>query len=289
MVSGFINLMKEKGMTSAFALTKVKYLLRDAGIKTKIGHLGTLDPDGEGVLPIALGYATRLFNYDLEKKKVYYALFKFGVETDTLDESGIITGQNIKIPSIAEIQEAILSLVGEYEQVPPLYSAKSINGQRAYTLARKGIDFELKSKRITVYSMKLLEQVSSDVFSFRIECSSGTYVRSLARDLAALTQTLGIMKYIKRERSSYFSIEDAKTLSELAQDIKANILPIECFTGKFEKYNIDEKYSKSLYNGVKLYFDDLPEGIFSIYCCGELFGLAEKGTKSQLIVKTRLI
>ena len=128
MLNGFINVNKEKGMSSAFVVTKLKRILRSRGIAfDKIGHTGTLDPDGEGVLPIALGKATRLFDYTLDKKKVYYTEFVFGKETDTLDESGVVIKECDKVVEISDILSVIPTLKGEIDQIPPLYSAKSVD------------------------------------------------------------------------------------------------------------------------------------------------------------------
>jgi len=289
MVSGFINLMKEKGMTSSEAVNKVKYILKDLGIKTKIGHFGTLDPDGEGVLPIALGYATRLFDYDLEKRKVYYTEFRFGLETNTLDESGNITLNCENIPTKEDINRVIDEFKGDLEQIPPQVSAKLVNGQRAYKLERQGIEFTLNPRKISIYSFELIEQLSKDTFSFLIECSSGTYVRSLARDLAYRLNTLAIMRYIRREQNSIFNIQNSKTLDQLKQNINSFIIPIEIFTDKFQRYDIDSSYIDKLLNGVILYFEDMPEGFFTVYCSNELYGIGERGLENRLIIKTRLI
>lgn len=275
-------------MTSAQAVAKVKRLLKAEGIATKVGHFGTLDPDGEGVLPIALGYATRLFSYDLNKKKVYYALFTFGRETDTLDASGEVISEGGRIPNKAEIENTLPFFIGKIEQIPPKYSAKLIDGHRAYKLARKGEEITLIKSFIDIYDIQLLEKTAEDTFAFRIECGSGTYIRSLARDLAYRLNTYGYMKYIRRERNSIFSISDAVTLEQAAENICSCILPMNIFTDAFARYNVAAHLEGKLSNGVQIYAPDAPGGLFSVYCGGNLFGIGEKNSDDKLIVRTRL-
>ena len=151
-MKGFVNINKPSGMTSSDVVVKVRGILRRAsGEKQKVGHLGTLDPIGTGVLPIAVGSATRLFDYMQEKVKVYRATFVFGQTTDTLDITGNITGECDVFPTKEQIDVAVSAIHAEIDQFPPHYSAKSVDGVRAYDFARKGIGVDLKPKRITIY------------------------------------------------------------------------------------------------------------------------------------------
>lgn len=289
MLNGFINVNKEKGMSSAFVVTKLKRILKNKGIAfDKIGHTGTLDPDGEGVLPIALGKATRLFDYLLDKKKVYYTEFVFGKETDTLDESGVVTKECTKIPTEEEILSVLPSLEGEIDQIPPLYSAKSVDGRRAYDLARQGIEFELSPKRITIYNIKYLGK-KDDAFAFEITCSGGTYIRSIARDMAYAVESLGYMRYIKRIQSGQFSIDTAHTLGELEElDIESNIIKMESLLGSFARFDAPRGTERLLDNGVRMHLD-VPDGIFTIYINGELTWMGERNPLDQRIdFKARL-
>ncbi len=288
MVSGFINLYKEAGYTSAFAVAKVKRLLKESGNVTKVGHFGTLDPDGEGVLPIALGYATRLFSYDLDKRKVYYTEFAFGSETDTLDATGKVVFEGGSVPNKAQIESNLSKFQGNLEQLPPNYSAKVVNGRRAYKLARQGEQISLPKSKVSIYSFKVLEKINPFTFSFRIECSAGTYIRSLARDIAYSLDTYAYMQYIKREQSSIFEIKDSVPFNQLQEDIASYILPIETFTNSFKRYDIADSLADKLYNGVKLSAKDAPSGVLSVYCNGQLFGLGEKDYLGELKIKTRL-
>ena len=289
MLNGFINVNKEKGMSSAFVVTKLKRILRNRGIEfDKIGHTGTLDPDGEGVLPIAVGKATRLFDYLLDKKKVYYTEFVFGSETDTLDESGVVIKEGGRIPLEEEILSVLPTLEGEIDQIPPLYSAKSIDGRRAYDLARQGIKFELKPKRVTIYGIKYLGK-KDNAFAYEVTCSGGTYIRSIARDMAYALNTLGYMRYIKRIASGAFNIERAYTLKELESiDIEENLISIEEMLESFNRFDAPKGAERLLDNGVRMKLG-VPDGVFTIYIDGELTWIAEKNAEDGRIdFKARL-
>ena len=276
MLNGFINVNKEKGMSSAFVVTKLKRILRSRGIAfDKIGHTGTLDPDGEGVLPIALGKATRLFDYTLDKKKVYYTEFVFGKEMDTLDESGVVIKECDKVVEISDILSVIPTLKGEIDQIPPLYSAKSVDGRRAYDLAREGQEFTLKPKRITIYEIEYLG-VNNGAYAFRITCSGGTYIRSIARDMAYAMGTLGYMRYIRREASGPFNIERAYTLKELESiDIEQNLIKMEEILVDMPRFDAPKGAERLLDNGVRMLLK-VPDGSFRLYINGELTWIAEK-------------
>ncbi|MDD3946808.1 MAG: tRNA pseudouridine(55) synthase TruB [Clostridia bacterium] len=291
MLNGFLNLNKSKGMTSSKAIAKLKYILIQAGHKPdKIGHMGTLDPDGEGVLPVALGRGTRLFDYFIDKKKVYYAEFSFGAITDTLDASGETIGVTEVIPSKQDLKNVLPLLCGHLAQVPPLYSAKVIGGTKAYKLARAGKEVQLQPKTVDIYDIKLLEQLETRVFSFRIECGGGTYIRSIARDMAAAVGSLGYMRYIKRLQSGVFTIEQAYTLEELADgSVFDKIIPLEEVCRSFPVYHAPDSLAEKIYHGVKVEADGMPKGNFALYIEGKLAGIAYADCEGRLIYKTRLI
>ena len=161
---GFLNIYKPSGITSNAVVQKIKKRFHI----DKIGHMGTLDPLACGILPIAVGKATRLFDYSLDKKKRYTAIFDFGYTTDTLDIEGVKTNESQVVPNIEQIKLAMTKLIGEMDQIPPLYSAKVVNGRRAYDLAREGVAFELKPKKITIYNIDLIEQISEYQYKFDI-------------------------------------------------------------------------------------------------------------------------
>ena len=197
-MNGFFNINKPKGMTSSQVVGKVKYLL---GKKAKVGHMGTLDPLASGVLPIAVGRATRLFDFLLQKKKTYIATFQFGIHTDTLDSTGTTLDTSNVIPTIDQITSVLPQFLGVNQQIPPAYSAKSINGKRAYDLARQGQEVELKPCTIQIFDIQVQRQLAHDTFQFLITCSAGTYIRSIARDLGTALGTFATMTELNQDNS----------------------------------------------------------------------------------------
>ena len=189
MNSGIINVLKPAGITSTAVLNAIKKQLRP----NKIGHLGTLDPSGTGVLPVCINKATKLFDYYLKKDKCYRAVFVFGKETDTLDSDGQVINQDDKTITKQQIENILSSFVGKQLQLPPKYSAKKVAGQRAYELARQDKDFELTAKEVEIYDINVITEIAHNAFLFEIKCSSGTYIRSIARDIAKKLDTVAYM------------------------------------------------------------------------------------------------
>lgn len=300
-MKGFVNINKPIAVSSAFVVQKVKRAIWNAyGEKMKVGHFGTLDPMARGVLPIAVGTATRLFDYAQAKTKIYQATFKFGVETDTLDSEGSIVKTDEKPVKKEDIISALKGFVGAIDQVPPMYSAKSIDGKRAYQLARNGESVELEPKRIEIFDFKLIEDANGKVllqdgerkleeneYAFEIACSSGTYIRALARDLAAALGTVGYMSSLLRVQSGAFSLKNSVSLDDFLNNPQQYILPLEIVTDAFCTYNLDEKYAEKVLNGVKLNFDNLPTGDFVVKIKGEIVGIATNQNEI-LKFKTRL-
>lgn len=216
---GFLILNKPSGMPSFKALSIVKKRL---GLQ-KVGFLGTLDPNADGVLVLLIGKATKLAN-ELHKsgRKIYVSRFQFGVETDTLDPLGKVIKTCDKIPTREEIEKVLPTLIGDIEIEVPKFSAVHVNGERAYDLARKGIEFEAPKKMITVYNFRILRggDAGGDdpqaEEQFEVTCSSGTYIRSLAKLLAEKLGTLAIAKTITRVRVGEFDIKDAKDLQSVS-------------------------------------------------------------------------
>ncbi len=215
MINGFINFYKPSGMTSAYALNKIKKVLKGE----KLGHMGTLDPLAEGVLPVAFGKSTRLFDYLLDKTKVYLATFTFGYETDTLDSDGKVVNQGGYLPKKQDILSVLNKLIGEVDQIPPIYSAKCVLGKRSYELARSGVEVQLKPKKVQIDKIELVEQISKNSFSFLIECKGGTYIRSICRDIAKLLNTFATMTALKRLKSGIFNAENALKIEEIEKGI----------------------------------------------------------------------
>lgn len=290
MISGFINVNKQAGVTSGRVVNRIKGIMRAQGLEiTKIGHLGTLDPDGEGVLPIAIGRATRLFDLLTNKTKVYYTIFRFGETSDTLDASGTITETNEKLPTKEEILAIIPSLTGEIAQIPPSYSAKVINGERAYKLARKGETPDLKAKLIKIESIELIEQLNDREYAFRVTCGGGTYIRSIARDMASALGTVGLMSYIKREQSGAFDLTTAYTLDELQNDLASKILPLDYVLSTYPEFTPPYYKNKLVLDGVHTEIKNMPDCDFKLIIDGKLVGIAEKLPDNTINIKIRLL
>ena len=299
-MKGFVNLYKPIGMSSSHAVGKVKRALYVAtGEKQKVGHFGTLDPLASGVLPIAVGNATRLFDIAQEKVKIYQATFKFGIETDTLDREGKITAQNNKTVSEQDILQALTAFKGKISQIPPIYSAKSVDGKRAYELAREGKSVDLKAKQVEIFDFKLIPATGNVVilqdgehtldtneFAFEIACSSGTYIRALARDLACALGTVGYMSSLLRVQSGVFELGNAVTLEDFENSPLEFLKPVGFALGKYDIFELPKECEKQVLNGVILPFDNLPLGVFQVIVNSEIVGLAknEEG-KLKFIVR----
>ena len=224
MLHGWIILDKPLGLGSTAAVSAVKRALREAGEpKTKVGHGGTLDPLASGVLPIALGEATKLAGRMLDATKAYDFTIAFGTQTDTLDLEGKVIATSDHRPTQAKIEAILPRFTGPIEQIPPAYSALKVDGERAYDLARKGIEVELKTRSVTVYALDL---VSSDRDSVTLAAtvSKGTYIRSLARDIAIACRTVGHVTMLRRTKAGPFTLESAISLDKLADAAKARTL-----------------------------------------------------------------
>jgi tRNA pseudouridine55 synthase len=231
MLNGWIILDKPHGMGSTQAVGAVKRALREGGYaKAKIGHGGTLDPLATGVLPIALGEATKLAGRMLDASKIYDFTIAFGTETDSLDLEGEVIRQSEVRPTILEIEAVLRRFTGPIEQVPPAFSALKVDGKRAYDLARAGEVVELKSRAVTVYALSILSsplQVDGEglcEITLTAHVSKGTYIRSLARDVAYALGTVGHISMLRRTQAGPFGLDRAISLDFLFESAKARAL-----------------------------------------------------------------
>ncbi len=204
-INGWLNVYKPAGVGSTDVVNKLKWLLKPK----KIGHAGTLDPFAEGVLPIAIGEATKLIRFAQEARKTYIFTLKFGEATDTYDNTGEIIEKSDKIPLKPEIQRVLEGFKGKIKQIPPKYSAVKINGKRAYDLAREGVEFEIKEREVEVYNLELLEQISEKEFKLLAKVSKGTYIRTLGVDIALSLGSVGHLTYLKRDCVGNFEANKA--------------------------------------------------------------------------------
>ncbi len=211
-MNGIINIYKEAGYTSFDVVAKMRGILK---IK-KMGHTGTLDPDATGVLPVCIGNGTKLVELFSDHEKEYIAELKLGVATDTQDLSGEILKTSPVEVSCEEIREVILSFVGEYMQLPPMYSAVKVNGKKLYELAREGKEVERKARLVSFREIEILS-MELPVVKIRVVCSKGTYIRTLCNDIGEKLGCFGAMKSLVRTRVGRFKLEEAITLEELEQ------------------------------------------------------------------------
>lgn len=255
---GVIVINKPTDWTSFDVVNKIKRLI---GL-SRVGHLGTLDPMATGVLLVTIGKATKLFDIMQEKKKTYVATFHFGEETDTLDSTGKITNSNNKIVTRKEIEAILNTFVGEISQIPPKYSAKSINGVRAYTLARKNEDFVLPAKVVKIYELKIVN-FNDNILTLEITCGSGTYIRALGRDIAYKLNTFATMTSLVRTKVGKFDISQAVYINSLTKEnIENYILPIDSVLD-YDKIELSDSNTKKLLNGQTIK-TDLKDGTYKL-------------------------
>lgn len=232
MPHGWIILDKPLGLGSTQAVGAVKRVCREAGLgKVKVGHGGTLDPLATGVLPIALGEATKLCGRMLDATKTYAFTVQFGTETDTLDLEGKVIAESPVRPTLADVEAVLPRFTGPIEQVPPAYSALKIDGMRAYDLARKGEAVELKSRSVTIHDLTI-GAADADSVTLVASVSKGTYVRSLARDIALALGTVGHVTMLRRLKAGPFGIDQAISLDKLNEvgkgaPLENVLLPLE--------------------------------------------------------------
>ena len=280
---GFLNIYKPKDVTSNYVVQKVKKKFHI----NKIGHLGTLDPMASGILPLAIGKATRLFDYMLEKVKVYNVTYEFGYETDTLDSTGVVINESNNIPNTEDILKIIKTMIGKQNQIPPKFSAKNVNGARAYDLARKGVDFELKPKEIEIFDIKLTGNESNS-FSFKIKCSAGTYIRAIGRDIANALCTYATMTKLERCETGCFDLSKAIQLDELLNKDSYEsdlISPLVVFKN-YDRIDINDKQYKDLIDGKTIIYKEITNNSFLIHN-GQLIGITKSG-KDYLKLDTYL-
>lgn len=279
-------------MTSHDVVSRVR---RKTGIK-KVGHTGTLDPNAAGVLPICIGQATKISQYLLDSKKTYRAELTLGIKTDTQDIYGTVL--ETKHPNVSQdlIEETILSFMGEYNQIPPMYSALKVKGKKLYELARDGIEVKREPRKLTIYNIDIISIGDCRVL-FDVTCSKGTYIRTLCHDIGELLGCGGVMSFLLRTESSDFSIHSAITLEEMqdTEDIKKILRPIDYPLKHIAKINLDNKYKNLALNGNKIFLDKvslddsriIENNIVRIYLEQEFIGIGEikKDTSQKFYIK----
>ena len=260
-MNGIINIYKEQGYTSHDVVAKLRGILR----MKKIGHTGTLDPDAVGVLPVCTGRATKLCGMITDWGKTYEAVMLLGTRTDTQDISGNILSQTEVNVTKIQIMDVIGSFTGEYDQIPPMYSALKHNGKKLYELARQGIEIERKPRRVNIKSILINDinlEDNDKTVTFTVECSKGTYIRTLCEDIGNRLGCGACMQSLKRTRVGSFSIDNSYTLSQIEQMVQAGrtdeiLTPIDEMFSDSRKVIISQEYDKLLYNGNKLPYNSI--------------------------------
>lgn len=223
MPDGIIIIDKPTGWTSMDVCAKLRGIFREK----RIGHAGTLDPMATGVLPVFVGRATKAVQFAENGRKEYRAVLKLGTVTDTQDTTGTVLETHPVTVGADEVRAALEHFAGELLQLPPMYSALKVNGQKLYDLARQGKTVERKPRAITVYELELLEQSAPDEFALRVVCSKGTYIRTLCHDLGEYLGCGGCMAALRRTRSGSFSVENARRIGELTRADRDTLLPAD--------------------------------------------------------------
>lgn len=263
MVNGIINVYKEKGYTSFDVVAKLRGILK----QKKIGHTGTLDPDAQGVLPVCLGKATKVCDLLTDKNKEYKAVMLLGKVTDTQDVSGTVLQEREVCVSEQEVRNAVLSFVGGYEQVPPMYSALKVNGKKLCDLAREGKTVERKARPVQILSIEI-EKIELPRVTMKVECSKGTYIRTLCQDIGEKLGCGACMERLLRTKVSKFFVEDALTLGQIEELVAKEgagmepaewsaktfsfIQPVDSVFLQYPKAVVLQNYDKVLYNGNRL-------------------------------------
>ncbi|MBK1990654.1 tRNA pseudouridine(55) synthase TruB [Sphaerospermopsis aphanizomenoides BCCUSP55] len=249
-MQGFLNLNKPYGWTSHDCVARVRKLLR----LKRVGHAGTLDPAATGVLPIAVGKATRLLQY-LPGEKAYQATVRFGIRTTTDDLEGeVITSQPCPGLSLTDIKTALSQFIGKIEQIPPSYSAIQVDGKRLYDLARKGEIVQAPTRTVEVLNIEVLDWRNGDFpeLDLAIACGAGTYIRAIARDLGAVLNTGGTLAALTRTESSGFHLQDSFTLTDLETQLQAGTFqPVapDAALQKLPSVNLPETFAKKWCQG----------------------------------------
>ena len=275
-MDGFINFFKDTGLPSNRALTKLKKIIR---IK-KSGFLGTLDPVASGILPVALGKATKLLRFFEDSKKTYRATLQFGSETDTQDSTGKVTKQGATPDSgrLDELEKIIASFTGEIKQIPPMFSAKKVDGERLYIIARKGGHVEREKKNVTVHSITL-EEFTGETAVFTAVVSKGTYIRVLCEDIGRAFGSPAHMGELTREAVHNFIVKDSVKLEQISEhrdDADKWLLPPDYPLMFMPKFDATVKDKSDLANGLSVQWNGETSGYLRLYDAdGNFFGVGK--------------
>ena len=270
--NGIINIFKEKGFTSHDVVAKMRGILK----QKKIGHSGTLDPDAIGVLPVLLGNATVLSDMLIDKSKEYEAVLLLGISTDTQDSSGeVLNERDISNLNEDEVKEVINSFLGEYMQLPPMYSALKVGGKKLVDLAREGKEVKREPRKVNIFDIDIID-IDLPRVRFKAKVSKGTYIRTLCHDIGEKLSVGGCMESLIRKRVDRFDIDGAISLTQLESErdnIDKRIMSVEEYFSFLPKINTSPDFDKYLHNGNKLKFEDKfgNSELYRVYDSGDIF------------------
>ena len=262
MANGIVIINKPAGWTSMDVCAKLRGILREK----RVGHGGTLDPMATGVLPVFVGQATRAVEFAENGRKEYVAGLRLGQVTNTQD----VTGETLETHPVTatrrDVEQALARFLGDIQQIPPMYSAIKINGQKLYDLARKGQEVARKPRSITIYELELLEQVSETDYTFRCVCSKGTYIRTLCHDIGQVLGCGGTLYSLRRTMAAGFTLEQAVTLEEVQEKGEALLLPADSLFAQHPALHLpSSKQEKRVRNGNPVTDPSIPDGTYRVY------------------------
>ena len=270
-VQGIINVLKPPGMTSHDVITKIRHMYH---IK-KAGHAGTLDPDAAGVLPVFLGNATRLLEYVSAERKCYRAEALLGVRTDTGDDSGTpVEEKTAAHLTRAKLEQVLAQFRGQIMQVPPMYSALKVQGKKLYEYARRGQEIVREPRPIEIFRLQLVAY-DPPYFTLDIECSKGTYIRTLLEDIAAAADTCACMTFLLRTGAGRYPLTEAFTLEEIAAAPEKVLLPPETAVAHIPLLAVNPLQAYRITGGVRTTIKGTAEGTYRLYCGSEFLGLVQ--------------
>ena len=282
MANGIVIIDKPADWTSMDVCAKIRGILREK----RVGHGGTLDPMATGVLPVFVGQATRAVEFAENGKKEYVAGLRLGLVTNTQDTSGEALESHPVTVSPADVEQAMAAFLGDIQQIPPMYSAIKINGQKLYDLARKGKTVERKPRSITIYELELLEQVNETDYLIRCVCSKGTYIRTLCHDIGAKLGCGGTLYSLRRTMAAGFTLDQAVTIEDVQAKGESLLLPTDRFFDEYPALTLtDARQEKMCRCGNPLHLQGVKNGTYRVYGAnGDFLCLSrsENGTLTSL-------
>ena len=262
MPNGIVIIDKPQGWTSMDVCAKLRGILHEK----RVGHAGTLDPMATGVLPVFVGQATKAVSFAEGGQKVYEAVLQLGLVTDTQDTTGETLEERAVTVTEDEVRAALPRFLGEIEQIPPMYSAIKVNGQKLYDLARQGREVARKPRMITIFDLALTQNLGNGQYALRIVCSKGTYIRTLCHDLGQALGCGGCMAALRRTMAAGFRIEEAVTLERAQEEREALLLPLDEYFRAYPRFTVqNETQEKRAYNGNTFTARGVADGEYRVY------------------------